>query len=156
MDNILLQLHNILRWVILLFMFIAIIQSISGLSSNKPFTKGSKLTSLFLLIVTHITVLIGIYQWVVGPWGLKNIQNLGMAAVMKDSASRFWAVEHISGMLIAAILITIANRTSKLSKSDKQKYKRNFWLYIIALALILISIPWPFRESICRPWFPHM
>jgi hypothetical protein len=144
MDTGLLHLHNILRWVILILLLVAIFQA---------FTKNSgiKKSSLWLIIAAHTTLLLGFYQWFTGSLGLKLIQNAGFSEVMKDSAARFWAVEHFAGMLIAIILITVAR-----GKAKTLNYKSAFWLYFIALLIILVSIPWPFREGIGRPWFPGM
>ena len=64
-------------------------------------SRGLQKTSLWLLIAAHITLLIGIYQYFTSAVGYKLIQNNGFSAVMKDSVMRFWAVEHISGMLLA-------------------------------------------------------
>jgi hypothetical protein len=83
--------------------------------------------------------------------GIKLIQNAGFSVVMKDSASRFWAIEHITGMLIAIILITIARGKAKVLN-----YSAAAWLYLIALILILATVPWPFREGIGRHWLPGM
>lgn len=91
------------------------------------------------------------YQWFVGGLGWKTIQSMGFSAVMKDSAARFWAVEHIAGMLIAVILITIGRGKAKVLN-----YKAATWLFLLALIIILVTVPWPFREGIGRPWFPGM
>lgn len=148
--------HSILRWFILLFLVIAITKSLQGMFMHKSFGALDKRVGLFLLIASHTTILIGIYQWIVGSWGLKNIQNLGMSIVMKDAALRFWAVEHMAGMLIAVILITMGKRVGRLSITDRSKHKRSFWFYTIALVIIVASIPWPFREGVGRPLFPHI
>jgi len=71
---------------------------------------------------------------------------------MKNAISRFWAVEHVFTMLIAIILITIGHR--KYKKTLKPSPTRS--LYVIALILILLAIPWPFRAGIGRPLFPGM
>lgn len=142
MYNGLLHLHNFMRWIILLFLLIALIQAFS----KKP---GLQKTSLWLLIAAHITLLVGLYQYFMGAFGYKLIQQNGFGAVMKDSALRFWAVEHITGMLLAIILITIAR-----GKAKRNNYSASSWLYIIALILILAVVPWPFRDVIARPWFP--
>lgn len=144
MDTGLLHLHNILRWVILLLLLITIFQAYTK-------SQGIKKTSLWLLIAAHITIILGFYQWFSGSLGLKLIQDSGFSAVMKDSVARFWAVEHFAGMLIAIILITVARGKAKVFN-----YKSAFWFYLIALLLILVCIPWPFREGIGRPWFPGM
>jgi hypothetical protein len=142
MYNGLLHLHNFMRWIILLFLLIALIQAFSKKT-------GLQKTSLWLLIAAHITLLIGLYQYFAGTVGYKLIQLNGFSAVMKDSAMRFWAVEHITGMLIAIILITVAR-----GKAKRNGYNAAAWLYLIALILILAVVPWPFREVVARPWFP--
>ena len=156
MYNGLLHLHNLLRWVILLLIVIAIVRSFVGMSGNKPFTNGDKKIGLFLMIAAHITFIIGVYQWIAGAMGLKMINAAGMSVVMKDAASRFWAIEHPIGMLIAIILITVGRRQSKAPIADGVKHKRTFWYYFIALLIIIATIPWPFRETVARPWFPGM
>jgi hypothetical protein len=138
----LLHLHNLLRWVILLLLLIGIVQ---GLMKHKGLAK----TSLFLLIAAHISLLIGIYQWFAGNMGWQMIKSMGMAVVMKNPAARFWVVEHFVGMLLGITLITIARGKAKILL-----YKPVLLLYVVALIIILASVPWPFREGIGRGLLP--
>jgi hypothetical protein len=150
----LLDLHNFLRWIIIFLGIIAIYRSFVGMTNNKPFTATDKKIGLFFMISAHITLLVGLYQWIVGPLGLQNIKNMGFAAIMKDPVYRFFAVEHMTGMIIAIVLITIGRGVSKKNIPDATKHKKTFWFFLIAMIIILISIPWPFRAGIGRPWFP--
>jgi hypothetical protein len=143
-----------MRWVILILLLVAIFKAFTGMNTRKSYNKGDRKISLFLMIAAHITLLIGLYQWFVGPWGLRNIQALGFGEVMKDGAHRFWAVEHFAGMLIAIILITIGKGVGKKNLPDKTKHKKAFWYFLIALFVILLTVPWPFREGIGRPLLP--
>lgn len=140
----LLHLHNLLRWVILITLFVSI---------YKLWTKQNALgASKFLLISSHTTLLLGLYQYFTGAVGLRMIQEAGMAIAMKDAATRFWAVEHIFSMILAIVLITIGHvKYKKSAQSGTTKV-----LYVIALLLILSAIPWPFRAGIGRPWFPGL
>ncbi len=144
MYNGLLHLHNTLRWVIL----IALIISIYKLFTQKDALKTSKT----LLMSAHASLLVGLYQYIAGPLGIKMIQSAGMGATMKDSASRYWAVEHAFTKILVIILITIGH--IKYKKTLQAGPTRN--LYIIALILILLVMPWPFRAGIGRPLFPGM
>ena len=155
MYNGLVHLHNLLRWVILLFLLIAIIRHLSGMSSKRLINASDRKVDLFLMVSAHIMFVVGLYQWIAGPWGLKLIQNAGMSQVMKNSQLRYWAVEHITGMLIAIILITIGRGAVKRS-DNWTVHKKAFWFFFIALVVILAMVPWPFREGIGRPWFPGM
>ena len=122
--------------------------SIYKLYSKKDALKTSKI----LLISSHSTLLLGLYQYFFGAVGFKMIQAAGMGVAMKDATTRFWAVEHISSMLIAIVLITIGH----ISYKKTQNASKTTVFYVIALLLIVLAMPWPFREGIGRPWFPGM
>ena len=144
MNTGLLHLHNVLRWVILITLILSI---------YKLYTKQDALkTSKILLISSHTTLLIGLYQYFTGAVGIKMIQAMGMAETMKNAATRFWAVEHIFSMILAIIFITIGHIGYKKS----QNASRAKVLYVVALLLIVLAMPWPFKEGIGRPWFPGM
>lgn len=156
MSTGLLHLHNLLRWVILVLLVVAIVRHMMAMSKPRAYSPGDKKVNLFLMIAAHIQLLIGLYLWFVRPLGFKNIQNLGMGEVMKEPGFRFWAVEHNLGMLIAVVLITVGRGLVKKNLPDTTKHRRTFWYFLIALIIILVSVPWPFREAVARPWFPGM
>lgn len=154
MDTGLLHLHNLLRWVILLLLIVAIIKSFAGMSGNKPFTKGDKTLGLILMTSAHITFLVGVYQWLWGRYGLLTQSIPEGTSIMGDKFYRFFLVEHPVAMIIAIALITVGRGQSKKPLADKVKHKKTFWFYFIALIFILAAVPWPFREVVARPWFP--
>jgi hypothetical protein len=81
----------------------------------------------------------------------------GMSAVMKDPMLRFFAIEHTLGMLIAIIMVHIGYSYAKKNMSDLIKHRRTILFYSLALLIMLISIPWPFRAvGAGRSWFPGM
>ena len=147
MSTGLLHLHNVLRWVILILLLLNIV----GLFSGKVKLNLSK----YLLIFSHITLLIGLYQYCFSETvGLKLMleQKGSFGAIMQDSFARFWIVEHIAGMVAAIVFITVGHISLKKSGYAK----RTAVFYLLALILILAVIPWPFREGIARPLFPGM
>ena len=154
MYQVFVSLHNLLRWVVLILLVVTIVKTLIGMTSSKPFTAGDKKSGLFLMISAHIIFLIGLIQWLFGPWGLQLIRSYGMGPVMKNSVYRYWTVEHITGMLIAIVLITVGRGVGKKNISDKSKHTRTFWFYLIALIIIMAIIPWPSRPGIGRPLLP--
>ena len=151
----LLHLHSVLRWIILLLLVIAILRHLTGMMSKRPINAGDRKVDLFLMISAHITLVIGLYQWIVGGYGLKSIQNNGFGVVMKNAALRFWAVEHIFGMLVAIVFITVGRGAVKRS-ADAGVHKKAFWFFLLALIIILATVPWPGRVGTGRPMFPGM
>lgn len=142
-DNLLLFLHSWLRWIILILLLVGIFNSLSKM--QQPLSSVAKKMNLWLMIAAHITLIIGLYQYFFGPKGFIFFKTEGVASVMKNPALRFWAVEHITGMIIAIILITITRGIAKKSTEPAKKNKKLLLFYILALVIILASIPWPGR-----------
>lgn len=149
------HLHSLLRWVILILLVVAIIRHLKAFNAKQPVNAGHKKIDLFLMIAAHTTFLIGLIQYFVGSYGYNLIRDAGFGVVMKNSAMRFWAVEHIVGMLIAIVLITIGRGKVKRG-TDYTIHKKALILFVIALVIIVASIPWPFRAAIARPLIPGM
>jgi hypothetical protein len=136
--------HSIGRWIVLILLLFAIVNSL--LAGNRPYIKSDNRLGLLLTIFADLMLLIGIYLYFVGPLGYKIIQNVGMSAAMKDPYNRFFAVEHLAGMLIAIILIHLGKAQGRRPIGDRAKHRRTMIFYLVALLIILASIPWPFRE----------
>ncbi|RYZ49743.1 MAG: hypothetical protein EOP49_15560 [Sphingobacteriales bacterium] len=154
MQQGLLHLHNFMRWVVLLMAIITIVKSLSGMSGKRAFTNGDRKTALFLMISADIQLLLGFALYFMRGW----FDTLSAGGnVMADKVSRFWSVEHIAGMLLGIILIHVGYSASKKNITDSAKFSKLFWFTLIALIVILATIPWPFREAgIAKPWFPGM
>jgi hypothetical protein len=149
--SILLHVHSIGRWIVLLLLLIAIFNSL--IAGKRPYIKSDARTGLMLTIVSDIMLLVGLALWYWGPRGYNLIVAAGgMGNAMKNPVTRFYGVEHITAMVIAIALIHIGKAQGKKLIADKVKHRRTVIFYAIALVLILISIPWPFRD-IAGGWF---
>lgn len=142
MQLFLIFIHNLLRWVLLIFLIAIIFKTYKKNTIIPATLKLSK----FLIIVTHSTFLIGMYLLI-----KKIALFTGFKEVMKSKILRFLFIEHPMGMLISVILITIAHVNLK-----KNNIKKANTIFIIAILLILLSIPWPFRPEIGRSLIPNL
>ena len=143
--NILLHTHSVGRWIVLLLLLIAIFNSL--VAGSRPFIKSDARTGTLLVIFTDIMLLIGLALYFFGPRGYNAVKGAAdMGAVMKEPFTRFFGIEHITGMLIAIILIHVGKAQARKRISDRAKHKRTLIFYLIALLLILATIPWPFRQ----------
>ncbi len=150
----LLHIHNLLRWVILILLVLSIVKAWQGWMGKKVFTPRDKKIWLFTMIAAHITLLLGLYQVAFGRFGFMMNSLPEGTSFMKDKFFRFYWIEHPVGMIIAIVLITLGYGMSKKAVTDEVKYKKAFYYFLVALIIILVSIPWPFREIIGRPLLP--
>jgi len=150
MFAVLLQVHSILRWVILILLVLSIVQSFIGWVRRRELREGDTKLWLFTMITAHTTLLIGLILLLFGRFGILSSGLPEGVDLMKDKFYRFFWVEHPTGMLIATILITLGRRVARKQIKDPLKYKRAFWLFLLALVIILATIPWPGREIVGR------
>jgi len=126
--------HSYVRYIVLILLIIVIVTSLVGVLQKKPYTTTDNKLSLFLMISTHIQFLLGLTLYIVSP----VVQFSGES--MKHPETRYWLVEHISGMLLAVVLITVARSTSKKMADSQAKHRRLLILNLIALAIIIAVI----------------
>jgi hypothetical protein len=150
MFSVLLQVHNILRWVIFLLLILSILQSFIGWIKRRELREGDAKLWLFTMISVHTTLLIGLILLLFGRYGILSAGLPEGVNLMQDKFYRFFWIEHPVGMLIATVLITLGRGVVKKQITDPLKYKRAFWYFLIALLIILATIPWPFREVVGR------
>ena len=146
MLQIILRSHSGLRWILLILLLAAVGNAYRKWRGNRVFTDGDNKLSLFTLIFAHVQLLLGIYLFFVsGKVMLKGLD-------MSNAILRFFTVEHTLGMLAAIALITVGRIQVKKIQDDRLKHRKIFVFYLLALLLILISIPWPFR-NLGAGWF---
>ena len=151
--NYTLIIHNILRWAVLLFGLWAIINALTGVISKRSYKGSDNKINLFFMISCDIQLLLGLILYFNGAWFDKI--KAGMGAVMKNPYDRFFGVEHALMMIIAWLLVHIGRSMVKRSDTDIQKHKRSLIYFGIAVLIILLMIPWPFRAGIGKQWFPQ-
>jgi hypothetical protein len=86
-------------------------------------------------------VLLGLILYVVSPLTPKSFADL--RAFMPVAPLRFFAVEHVTGMVIALVAAHVGWARGKRAPSDRVHHRRVLVGVVVALLAILVSIPWP-------------
>jgi hypothetical protein len=143
MSTGLLHLHNVLRWVILILLLVCLFQAFAKKESIQKW-------SLFLMIAAHTMLLLGLYQWIAGRYGIVKGLPDTVPSLMKDKFYRFYWIEHPISMITAVVLISLARR-----KAKALQYSKVVGFLVAAIVLMAVAVPWPFRDqAIARGLFP--
>ena len=143
----LLHIHSGLRWIALILLITAIFNAIKSQNSGK-YLKKDKMINLFTMIFLHIQLLIGLGLY------FSSSKVTFVEGWMKEPMTRFYGMEHLIGMLLAIILVTLGRgKAEKKLKGSRDKHRKIMVSYTIGLILILVFIPWPFREALAANWF---
>jgi hypothetical protein len=136
-----LTLHSWLRWLVLLTGVVAFVRAAAGASDRKPWKPSDDRAGFWFVTALDAQFLLGLILYAfLSPITRAAFGDFG--AAMKNSGLRFWAVEHVFGMLIGVALAHIGRvRARKTDSLRRHKVAAIF--FGLALAVILASIPWP-------------
>ena len=131
MYGVVLLIHSWLRWAVLG----------AGLAAAVRGGARDSSAGRWFVILLDVQLLIGLLLYfVLSPFTKTALGDFGGA--MGNSQLRFFAVEHVFGMVIGVALAHIG--TAKLKKAPPERRpKLALIFYGLALVAILASIPWP-------------
>jgi len=127
-------LHSGFRFIVLLLVVLAIVQSLAGWLGKKAYTEGNRKINLFAMISAHTQLLIGLAVYFVSPFVQFGSQT------MKEATTRYWTVEHIAMMIFAIVLITIGHSKSKKALLPEAKHRAIAIFYTLAVVVIVVAI----------------
>lgn len=137
-----LLIHSLLRWVVVIAGLVVIARAIAGISSRRDWQPGDAAGVRWFSISLDVQFLIGLLLYV---WLSPFIRDAwaDMGATMRNAPLRFFAVEHLTGMLIGLALAHVGK--SKIGKAADagQKHKLALIFFSLAMVVIMLSIPWP-------------
>lgn len=136
----LLDLHNVVRWAVLVLGLIALVRAWSGALAGGRFTPDQARIGRWFSLAFDVQVLLGlVLYFALSPITTGALRDFG--AAMQDSAVRFYAVEHALMMVVAAVLVHVGLARAK--KTDKAMPAAIF--YTLAVVLVIVAIPWGAR-----------
>lgn len=139
MMEILKHAHSGLRWVALGLLIFALFNALKGKKSGE-YIKKDKMINLFTMISLHTQLLIGLILY----FSSDKVQFI--KGWMKNPLLRFYGMEHFLMMIIALVIITIGRKKAEKIEDARSKHATIFNWYLIVLIIILVAIPWPFRN----------
>lgn len=133
--------HNLIRWLVLVAGVIAVVWAITGWAGKRAWGTQDKRIGLLFTVALDVQILLGLLLYgVFSPITTHAFANFG--AAMGDATLRFWLVEHLSIMLVAAGLAHTGRALSKKATSHQASHQRAALFFGLALAAIVAGIPW--------------
>jgi len=141
MESILIHSHSGLRWILLITMIFVLFKDHSNIS-----VKSKKIDwVLYTLILFFLQIIIGVILYFISH------KVSFQPGFMKIAKLRFFTVEHITGMLLAFVIMILGY--IKYIKAPLNRRNKIIKIYFaIALLFVLLSIPWPLR-GFGNSWF---
>lgn len=139
--NVFLTIHSLTRWVVVVTAILTIVTAWQGWSGGVVWNATKARFATWFVNATSVQLVLGLILYgALSPLTLKAFSDFG--AAMKDSAIRYWAVEHMVVMTIAVALVHIGSGRIRKGTDDKAKHRAAAIFFTVAIVLIMTSIPW--------------
>ena len=146
-----LWLHSLLRWAVLLTGAVAWFRAVGGQTATRPWTGKDELWGVLFTIALDTQLLVGLALYIVlSPFTRIAFQDFGGA--MANSSLRFWAVEHVTGMIIGLALAHVGRVKMRKAATDARRHRLATIYFGLALVAVCALIPWP-GLPVARPLF---
>jgi heme A synthase len=144
-----LAIHSWIRWLALVAGIGATLAVLMGRVETEK--SPADRWGLVLMMALDIQMLLGLLLYLaLSPNMAAIMDNFG--AAMKDPGLRFWAVEHLSTMLIAVVLVHVGRVLARKAFTPAGKRTRLLVCFGLATLLMMVGMPWPGRPG-GRPLF---
>ena len=152
MFTALLVVHSLLRWIVLGAAVIAAARAMGGWMGRRPWTDVDDVVGRIYVLSFDVQVLVGLLLYVAfSPMTQAAFEDFG--AAMSNGVLRYWAVEHIFGMLIALALAHVGRARARRATDARARHRTASIFYGLSWLILLLSIPWPGMPA-GRPLLP--
>jgi hypothetical protein len=147
--NIVLGLHNIVRWVVLVIAILALVRAYRGWFQAREWMEGDRKTSIYFTIALDTQFLLGLILFFTSPW-TRALLTGNFSGMMSDATMRFFSVEHVPFMIVAIVLAHIGSSRARRAPDAQAKFRLMAIFFTLAVLIIIVAIPW------WRPLFPGL
>lgn len=149
----LLELHSILRWLVLTALLITFFCLLFKKFTNGIFTNQNYRFLQIICVLLNIQLIVGVLLFYESPLVSMFWNNFNETVKLRQP--RFFGLEHPSMMLLGILLFNYF--TFKMRKKINTSQAVSYFLirFIFILIIILSSIPWSFSPLTSRPNFRY-
>ncbi|MBK5107577.1 MAG: hypothetical protein JJE12_05580 [Anaerolineales bacterium] len=145
--NFVLSVHNILRWIVLILLVVALVRAFWGWFGKKEWSSTDRKVGMFYSVSLDIQLLLGlILYFVLSP--ITKIAFNDFGAAIASSDLRFFVIEHALMMVLAVIFAHVGVAVAKREDESILKHRRTAIWFTLSLIVILLGMPW------FQPLFP--
>jgi mono/diheme cytochrome c family protein len=137
--------HSWLRWVVVFAAAYAVLRASRGLAGGRPFGDVDEKVSRALVGLIDLQFSLGLVLYVfLSPMVQGAFADL--KAAMRSAPLRFFAIEHITAMVIAVALAHIGRARVRRASDDRKRQRNALFGSAGFLLMVLVGMPWPFLK----------
>ncbi len=150
--QLLLSLHNLLRWVVVIVSIFAIVRAVRGWLGRSTWAAADDRAGMLFVSLFDVQVLVGVILYIFfSKEGAISLANLGQSLSVPDNF--FFGLVHWIAMIIALGLAHAGRAMTRRLVDGAAKFKRAALMFGISTLVVIAAIPWEGLDSYGRPLF---
>ncbi len=141
MHTFVLAVHNILRWIVLVLLIIALVRAYWGWFGSRDWTQTDTRVGRFYSIGLDIQLLLGLILYFFLS-DLTKVVLSNFSAAMSAPELRFFGIEHFFYMILALVFAHIGVATANRVEESVIKHRRSAIWFSLSLIALLLGMPW--------------
>lgn len=141
MYTFVLAVHNILRWIVLILLIIALVRAFWGWFGKREWESTDTRVGRFYSISLDIQLLLGLILYFFLS-DLTKVVLRNFSAAMSAHEPRFFGIEHVFFMVLAVILAHVGVAAAKRVDDAVAKHRRTAIWFSLSMVAILLGMPW--------------
>ena len=134
-------LHNIVRWIVLVVGFLAVLRAYIGYFRKLDWIPADRSIGSAFAGSLDLQLLLGLILYLfLSPITTPALQNFGQAMSSRDLM--FFVIEHPVTMIAAVIFAHLGTALAKRAEKPVQKHQRRVIWFTLAFVAILAAMPW--------------
>ncbi len=149
MHEILLALHNVVRWLVVVLGIVVLVRALWGWLGKKTWEKTDRMLGVAFTSAFDMQILLGfLLYFFSSSYGLNAFLTQPVGQVLGNETTRLFAIEHPLIMVLAVVFAHLGSLLPKKAKDDQTRHKQAAICFGLAILLTLAAMPW------ARPLFP--
>ena len=150
--QLLLSLHNLLRWVVVILAVLAIVRAVRGWLGKRAWAAVDDRAGMLFVSLFDVQVLVGVVLYIFfSKVGAISITNFSQS--MAVPGNLFFGLVHWVLMIVALGLAHVGRAMTRRLSDGAAKFKRAALMFSISALVVLAAIPWEGLDSYGRPLF---
>jgi len=133
MYSIVLFAHSLVRWAVLLAAVWATMAALSGLRSQRAWTRKARVPGVVLAAVADLQLLLGLALWLA----------LSPHAITAAGRSHYWSYAHPLAGIVVVVLVHVGSVRVRRMLDDAARWRTAARFYGAALVVVVLAVPWP-------------
>lgn len=138
---ILKDIHNLVRWVVIILGILALVRAYMGFLGNREWTERDRKIGIFFAVSIDIQLLIGLILYLFLSDITRTIFR-DFSAAMSNEGIRFFALEHAFYMILAVVFVHLGSMLPRRVDDSRAKFARAAIWFTLTFLVIILGMPW--------------